>query len=365
MKRKKKIHLCIIDAESNPDLPSYDIARDLAKKGYTITLLTTKSRPLDTLRSRNISLLQIGLSGLPRWCNKVLFFLLLPFIVASRQDDIIIEYFLGTIPVQVTPLFTKVPVIGIPQLFSGEIPDYGLRVLTFSLEQRRLQLYTHIIAYTKDIASAIKRGNPACTVGVIPFGIGGEYLSLKQVTAEYILFLGNFTFGKKGLDLLIQAYKKVSSRIKYPLFLAGHGIDESKVRALIAKLHLQKRVFVLGPTYGDKKLSVLSKALFLAYPSRHDDVPLVALEAIASGLPLVAFDIPELSWADESIALKAVPFDVADYSRLLRVMAESKKTVLMRSEAKKFAKKYSKSQMVNLYDKFIVNTLGYHKKKII
>ena len=81
-------------------------------------------------------------------------------------------------------------------------------------------------------------------------------------------------------------------------------------------LELQKKVIFVGGTYGEKKKKLLSESLYVAFPSRHEGFSLFALEALASGLPLVAFDIPGISWANKNVALKAKNFNIVKIEKL-------------------------------------------------
>lgn len=79
---------------------------------------------------------------------------------------------------------------------------------------------------------------------------------------------------------------------RFELHLAGTGSLEPKIRALASGLGVAHRVHFLGPVesmqdfYGTTDLYVQS--------SRYDGFSLVAVEAMAAGLPLLATDIPGL-----------------------------------------------------------------------
>jgi glycosyltransferase involved in cell wall biosynthesis len=86
-------------------------------------------------------------------------------------------------------------------------------------------------------------------------------------------------------------------------------------------------------------------------------MPIVALEAITSGIPIVSFDIPALSWTEDSFALKALPFDTADYARLMRVAAIGKTLPQMRENARKFSKRFDRTKMSKLYEQLFIDIL--------
>ncbi len=375
MKKRKSLRIAIIDADYASNLewdeyiahPSIEITNHLVKSGHKVKILTAnpknernERKPLYSVK--NLHVTYLGIPTRINWIKRLSFFIALPFVTRKLQEDIILEYFPDKISLQFTPVFTRVPVIGIPKIFSSETPEKGIAAVLYPFEQLRTRMYHNVIAYTKDIATYIRDSNPKCRVEFIPFGIGKEYLTLKKQKPEYILFLGNMNIRKKGLDLLLYAYAKVSKKITYPLVIAGHGSDEAKIRLLVKKLHLEKKVHLVGPTYGDKKLMLLAKALLLAYPARFDDVPVVAIEAVAAGLPILSFDIPELSWTEESFSLKALPFDIADYARLLNYAAKETSLVAMEGNARRYAKKFSREKVAKAYEDLFLEVIEADNK---
>jgi poly(glycerol-phosphate) alpha-glucosyltransferase len=95
----------------------------------------------------------------------------------------------------------------------------------------------------------------------------------------------------KRLDHLISAFDKIKDRFPdAELHLYGFGnVIEAKLRESVAQLNLSDRVFFRGylqdlePEYNSADLFVLS--------SLYEGFPLVLLEAISCGLPVVAYDI--------------------------------------------------------------------------
>ena len=155
----------------------------------------------------------------------------------------------------------------------------------------------------------------------------------------------------------------MKDQIKYPLIIAGHGPDEKKIRSLIKELKFEKLVKIVGPAYGKKKQKLISEALFVAFPSRHDEYSVWSLEALASGMPLICFDLPESKWMTNKISLKAKPFDIDQYSQLLLKATDTKLISEMRKEARQFAKKYSWGKVVGDFEEFFKEVLENEKVK--
>jgi glycosyltransferase involved in cell wall biosynthesis len=153
----------------------------------------------------------------------------------------------------------------------------------------------------------------------------------------------------------------IADRIKYPLVIAGHGPDEQSIKNMIRKLHMEQKVLLSGPAYGKKKMSLLSEALYVAMPSRYDNLPLFSLETLASGLPLVTFDIADFAWLKPSFSLMAKAFDVNEYADKLLKLSQTKDLVSMKHNAREHVRKMTwenvSGQMSDFFE-FIVRKEG-------
>jgi len=98
---------------------------------------------------------------------------------------------------------------------------------------------------------------------------------------------------KNGVDTLLEAAKAtVQSNRRLVYLVIGKGPDLNDVKAKIAQLGIEKN-FVLAGFVSDEDLpSYYNAADFFVLPSKSGEgLPLVALEAMACGLPLVATDV--------------------------------------------------------------------------
>ena len=102
----------------------------------------------------------------------------------------------------------------------------------------------------------------------------------------YVLGLGNL-IPRKGFDILLKAY----ARLKEPkpdLLIAGLGPEEENLKRLSLDLGVGEKVRFLGFVEGQKKVDLYRSAEFFVCPSRNEPFANVILEALASGLPVVA-----------------------------------------------------------------------------
>lgn len=372
MNNLNKLHIVILDFDDirNPLLnagqarATFEVGKRLVKKGHKLTVISSRFPHFQNRIEEGIEYKHVGLGTKNIKLNNIAYILTLPFIVSRIKADIIVECFTPPISTLFSPLFTKIPVVGLPTMFSaGQFAKKYY--FPFELvEKFGCRFYKYFLPYTEFFDQKMKKINPQVTSKIVPEGVGEEYFEIKKKKAKHILFLGRFDIAQKGLDLLLQAFQKSAKDISYPLVIAGKGPDEEKIKTMIAKLDLQDRVKIVGPAYGKKKFKLLSESLFVALPSRHEGFSLFALEALASGLPLATFDIPGLSWATNKVALKAKTFDVSDYAQILKKISNNKLLLQMGKNARNLAKQYTWENVTNQFEKFFQEVLDTEKTLI-
>jgi glycosyltransferase involved in cell wall biosynthesis len=101
----------------------------------------------------------------------------------------------------------------------------------------------------------------------------------------------------KGHDIALRALALSAFRNKIPFeyYIAGTGPDEEQLKSLAEELGLQRVVQFLGWVEPKEMVSIYRQADILIHPSRHHDAfPNAVLEAMASGLVVLASDV---SWS--------------------------------------------------------------------
>lgn len=109
--------------------------------------------------------------------------------------------------------------------------------------------------------------------------------------SKHFLAIGRFSRHHKGFDLLIEAFNIFANHNKeWTLDIVGEGPEEELYRSLIAKYHLQERV-KLHP-FTNQIQDYYSNAQVYVLSSRWEGMPLVLVEAMAHGLPIISSDLP-------------------------------------------------------------------------
>jgi len=111
---------------------------------------------------------------------------------------------------------------------------------------------------------------------------------------KILMHISNFRPVKRVGDV-VDVFARVHEKVPSKLLLVGEGPDLPKVQCKIRELGLQEKVMFLGKQ--DDIAQVISLADVLLLPSEKESFGLVALEAMACGVPTVgsiAGGIPEL-----------------------------------------------------------------------
>ena len=149
-----------------------------------------------------------------------------------------------------------------------------------------------VVTLTEDDAEQYRALLPSTYVEAIPNAVpeGRSHQTTDVIHASTVVAAGRLT-AQKGFDLLIRAWA-VASRDNpgWRLHIHGTGPDRRLLRNLIVELGVEERTTLMGHT--DDMSSVFTSAGLFVLSSRYEGFPMVMLEAMSHGLPIVAFDCP-------------------------------------------------------------------------
>lgn len=96
----------------------------------------------------------------------------------------------------------------------------------------------------------------------------------------------------KGFDRLIDAFAPLAlTHPDWQLHLYGKGRLRAELSAQIERLGLEQQVRLMG--FSDQFEARLAEAAVCALSSQYEGLPMVLLEAMSKGVPMVSFDCPE------------------------------------------------------------------------
>lgn len=157
---------------------------------------------------------------------------------------------------------------------------------TVAIEKAQIALADKVIVLSSFIKGQMERhGVPAEKVVILPPAIAPEFFTPPpKITTEpfRVLYVGRIE-PLKGIHFLLQAWKALSLP-NAELWLVGHILPEMK--GILA--HYEGSFRHLGSLSQEKLAEVYRQASVLVFPTLIDSFGMVILEAMASGLPVIA-----------------------------------------------------------------------------
>ncbi|GII58315.1 hypothetical protein Pth03_67040 [Planotetraspora thailandica] len=165
-----------------------------------------------------------------------------------------------------------------PSVRSQIVRRYGKLDALVTLTETDLRSYEAKLQDRPGVLAQIPNAVTPLTGGVSP------------LTDKTAVTVGRLTW-QKGHDMLIRAWVHVAERHPdWTMRIIGAGKRREKLEASIEKHGLVGKVILEGAM---KEVGPeLAKASMFVLSSRHEGMPMVILEAMSKGLPVVSFDCP-------------------------------------------------------------------------
>lgn len=127
-------------------------------------------------------------------------------------------------------------------------------------------------------------------ISVIPNPLGNIPTIYSDVENKNIIAVGRLTY-QKGFDRLIDAWSLIAYKYKdWNLTIYGDGIEKENLKQKINNKGIEKNTLIKPATKDIEK--VYQNASLLVMTSRYEGLPMVMLEALSYGVPVVAFNFP-------------------------------------------------------------------------
>jgi len=145
----------------------------------------------------------------------------------------------------------------------------------------------------------------------------------------------------KGILRFLEEYRGLFDQMKMKLFIAGNGNLKWKIQEIIRAHGLSNRVHMLGWQSRKSLMSLISRATAVVIPSvSPDNAPLVALEALSVGTPIIASDrggLPEIvskldvnlifSWEKKGDLARAICYAIENLKDLRKKAREVQQSI--------------------------------------
>ncbi|MEX2571422.1 MAG: glycosyltransferase family 4 protein [Gemmatimonadota bacterium] len=130
---------------------------------------------------------------------------------------------------------------------------------------------------------------PGVEVRRVQAGVPDELFENPRREADYLLYFGRLDWIQKGLDVLLDAMVILTrAQPDLRLRVAGRGKDAQRLLESSRKLGIRDNVELIGSVGEEARAKLLAGARVLLMPSRFEGFGMVAAEAMAAGVPLVA-----------------------------------------------------------------------------
>lgn len=298
----------VLDWDKYPD-PNYGrevqiwgIARELAKMGEEVLILKRGNDDKDKIVD-NVRILNIKITS-----KDELFFQIPSRLLFSKKaverikiekpDVMSLHFHLSSYYVSKMDI-PKTYTIHTPTIldsFKSQAISYNILnwpFLTYDnwIERAVISRSNYIVVLNNYMKKFLKSRNYV-NIKIIPNGIApndfhnrGDY--------GYILYAGRFDWAKR-VDILVKAYSMLEEKYKkeFKLKLVGQGSNEKYLKELVKNTDLKKYVEFIPWLQRSKLIYLMSKCSIFVLPSFFECMPVVVLEAMASGKPVIASDVP-------------------------------------------------------------------------
>jgi glycosyltransferase involved in cell wall biosynthesis len=174
-------------------------------------------------------------------------------------------------------------------------PDRWGRVVgsgVAAVERTMLRRARWIAATSDWLAARVRTLVPTASIHVVRSGVPEEYFTVMREERSHLLYYGRFDVFQKGIDTLLDAFDRLAAaHPAVALVLAGRGKDEREVRRLVDRSRFRDRICIRANPSRSEVLELMSGAVMLVMPSRVEGLPMVAAEAMAAGVPVIASDV--------------------------------------------------------------------------
>ncbi len=155
---------------------------------------------------------------------------------------------------------------------------------------------------------------------------------------------------KKGFDLLLQAFARVSVNRNVDLILAGDGEQKAALQNMAHELGIKNKVIFYGKAESSELLQLLNGSEFVVVPSRQEPFGLVALEAMAAGKYVAATRVGGLPEFLEGTQNALVEASVEGLAKALsEALADPGRNRAVGSQNREISRKWSTAAMVSGY----------------
>jgi len=312
-----------------------EVSRRLASAGHLITILATRPHGADAFElPPGIDPVSVPAYDLARLLHAQVsvapaLFSAMPRTIAAAQPDVIWGH---SLQFQTTPIAAAwARRSRIPFVVTAHIGDlravrglvgFAARVHEATVGHAILRLSTRAFAVSEAVAAHVRAMEPRLPVDVVPNGVDlSRFVPADSSPHDGLRvgFLGRLV-RNKGPEVAVRAVADaVRFGVNASLSFAGNGPELANLARIAAHLGVSDRVRFEG--YRPDPEAWLGGIDVLVRPSMTEGMPLVILEAMAVGVPVIASDVP----GNASLVLdgeSGILVPIGDHAALARALQQ-------------------------------------------
>jgi glycosyltransferase involved in cell wall biosynthesis len=274
------------------ELAAYNIAIHLAQRHHDVHLMTGEEFTTTSIQKDNGDFLvyRLAFPQVPLIGISILWLKMVLTLRKIHPDLTHVQDISMSVPAFVTKKLFGIPYVVMTQGSDIYHPDTFDRLIRKTV----LKNASGVIALTKDMKKRLQQVVDR-DITVIPNGVDiTPFQEMKRSSHQMqksLIFVGRIE-QVKGIEYLLQAMVTVIQ--KYPqvrLVILGTGEDEARIQALAAILPLEKSVEFVGSVPHEEVPRYMADSDIFVLPSLSEGFPLVIVEAMAAGLPILATNV--------------------------------------------------------------------------
>lgn len=304
---------------------AFQITRELARLGHNVVVFTPKANAIRSSCNcqRGLEICEVGIrQSMP--FKSLQFWLRLPKAIKEAETkekfDIVhingISYGFIKRRLTLAPHIVTIHHLVVDAINSNKLSfvdrsfDIGKEtsIIFPSIERRCIECADGIIAvskFTKGRISEFYNVRPD-KISVIYNGVCSDERDYTKVELEelrhkfgldekpIVLFVGRVDDPRKGLDILLKAFRSVLNEVNANLLIVGKG-DQCSAREYASKLGISDKIIFTGYLDSEDLKKCYHICDIYVSPSRLEGFGLTIIEAIARGVPIVATNAGAIS----------------------------------------------------------------------
>lgn len=256
--------------------------------------------------------------------------------------------------------------LGLPVIVSEHIDPrrHSVGLLTAILRRMLYPLARAVIVLTPGIAEWARLVAREEAIRVIPNPIAEQFLdneaAVRDCVSHAVVGMGRL-LPQKGFDRLLAAFAKCAEKhSEWTLRIVGEGTERERLLESALELGIGHRVRLDSVTSNPEKVFRDSDIFVLS--SRYEGLPMVLLEAMACGLPVISFDCasgPKEIIRDGVDGILVPPDDVVALAGAMdRLMSDPEERRRLAARAPEVRTRFGIRQVMAMWNEVLAEAAG-------